>query len=124
MTSRAVGYALVLRNGLEVLLEQRGAAHTVMPGLWELPSLLDPVVPEADLRMTVRHAIMQVNYSVRVRTVCEDEVASLTAPGGYRRWVTVADAGPMALTGLTRKILTRAQLLGPADLRARPHLEW
>ena len=56
----------------EVLLEQRASTQTVMPGLWELPMLLDPCVPEEDMRMTVRHAIMQVNYYVRIRTVLEE----------------------------------------------------
>jgi hypothetical protein len=84
-----------------------------MPGLWELPLLLDPVVPDSDLRMTVRHAIMQVNYYVRVRTLREDEVDALTVPGGARLWVPLAQAGGMALTGLARKVLSRARLLSP-----------
>ncbi len=89
-----------------------------MPGLWELPSLRDPVVPEAELRMSVRHAIMQVNYYVRIRSVYEDEVESLTVAGGARRWVPLAEAAAMALTGLTRKVLTRAHLLTAAPVDA------
>ena len=95
----------------EVLLEQRAATETVMPGLWELPSLREAVVPEGDLRMTVRHAIMLVNYYVRVRTVFEDDVPELTVAAGERRWVPLDRAAGMALTGLTRKVLTRARLL-------------
>ena len=82
-----------------------------MPGLWELPALRDPAVPEQELRMTVRHAIMQVNYYVRIRTVLEDEVDALTLVGGERRWVPLGEAARMALTGLARKVLTRARLL-------------
>jgi len=74
--------------------------------------LLDPVVPEGDLRMTVRHAIMQVNYYVRVRTLLEGEIEALSGPGGHRRWVPLAEAAGMALTGLARKVLTRARLIG------------
>ena len=127
MTSRVVGYALAMRTSAagdnrrrgfdsrndagEVLLEQRPARMTVMPGMWELPTLLDPDVPEKDLRMTVRHAIMQVNYYVRIRTVFEDEVKALTAAGGERRWVPLREAADMALTGLTRKVMMRARLL-------------
>jgi len=99
MQSREAAYALSLRNGRvaghsvsQVLLEQRPAAQTVMPGLWELPSLADPTVPEEQLRMTLRHAIMLVNYSVRIRAVTEDEVESLTVPGGRRRWVPLDEA--------------------------------
>jgi hypothetical protein len=66
--------------------------------------------------MTVRHSIMQVNYYVRIRTVFEDDVESLTVAGGERRWVPLHEADEMALTGLTRKVLTRAHLLAAAPL--------
>jgi A/G-specific adenine glycosylase len=118
MLRRDVAYALTMRNGRkagqthrEVLLEQRPAAQTVMPGLWELPSLIDVKVPEKELRLTVRHAIMQVNYSVRIRTILKDDVDALTVAGGVRRWVPLKNAPGMALTGLTRKVLTRLNLI-------------
>jgi hypothetical protein len=82
-----------------------------MPGLWELPALREPAVPAEMLLMTVRHAIMQVNYSVRIRAVSEADLDSLTVPGGVRRWVPLSEAGGIALTGLARKVLTRAHLL-------------
>jgi A/G-specific adenine glycosylase len=127
MESREGGYALCVRDGKsqhaapgeagrEVLLERRAASLTVMPGLWELPALLDPAFPETQLRMTVRHAIMQVNYLVRIRAVSEDDVAALTLAGGERRWIPLSEAGAMALTGLSRKVLKRALLLsGESD---------
>lgn len=68
--------------------------------------------------MTVRHAIMQVNYYVRIRTVLEDDVGALTMAGGKRQWIPLAQAGDMALTGLSRKVLTRARLLSNARLVA------
>jgi A/G-specific adenine glycosylase len=89
-----------------------------MPGLWQLPALLSIEVPETELRMTVRHAIMQVNYYVRIRTVFEDDVDALTVQGGLRRWVPLGEAATMALTGLARKVLTRARLLPSAPLDA------
>lgn len=123
MASREIAYALSVRMGeepgygsREVLLEQRPAAVTVMPGLWELPALKEAAVPEEDLRMTVRHAIMQVNYYVRIRTVYEDDLEAMTVAGGDRRWVPLSLAGGMALTGLARKVLTRAHLLPGAAL--------
>ncbi|HVC48159.1 MAG TPA: A/G-specific adenine glycosylase [Terracidiphilus sp.] len=129
MLSQQVACALVLRTGSpsgpaakivtrEVLLEQRSPEQTVMPDLWELPALREVEVPDADLRMTVRHAIMQTNYYVRVRNVAEEEVDALTVPGGRRCWVSLAQAGGMALTGLTRKVLTRAHLLPTVHLQA------
>jgi A/G-specific adenine glycosylase len=123
MLSREVAHALAIRSGRfpgklhrEVLLEQRPADQTVMPGMWELPMLRDPAVPEAELRMNLRHAIMQVNYYVRIRTVLEDEVAALTVAGGERRWVPLGVVGEMALTGLARKALARARLLPATPL--------
>jgi A/G-specific adenine glycosylase len=118
MICREVAHALSVRSGKkagqahrEVLLVQRPAALTVMPGMWELPTLIEARVPEKDLRLTVRHAIMRVNYSVRIRTVFEDDVDAMTVAGGERRWVPLGEAGRMALTGLTRKVLTRLHLL-------------
>jgi hypothetical protein len=73
-------------------------------------------VPESELRMTVRHAIMQVNYYVRIRTVFEDDVDGLTIAEGRRCWVPLVNAAGMALTGLTRKVLSRAHLLPVAPL--------
>jgi len=134
MMSRIVAYALAVRTGRargksrsantsgpgtrEVLLEQRPAQVSVMPGMWELPTLFDPAVPAEELRMTVRHAIMQVNYYARIRTVFEDDVEVMAATGGERRWVPLREAAGMALTGLTRKVLTRAHLLPSAPLDA------
>ena len=122
MLSREVAHALSVRTAQksnktrgsmtrEVLLEQRPATCTVMPGMWELPALRSVHVPEKELRMTLRHAIMQVNYYVRIRTVFEDDVDDLTIHGGRRQWVPLSEAVTMALTGLARKVLLRAHLL-------------
>jgi A/G-specific adenine glycosylase len=129
MLSREIAHALSVRmarnsgkargaGSRDVLLEQRSAEQTVMPALWELPVLRDPAVPEKDLRMTVRHAIMHVNYYVRIRTVFEDDIEAMTVHGGKRRWVPLGKAAGMALTGLTRKVLSRAHLLPAAALDA------
>lgn len=123
MRDEDAAYALVVRRsdahgqGLpEVLLDQRGPEQTVMPGLWELPTLRETKIPESRVRLTLRHAIMQVNYRVRIRAVVEDDVAVLTAPSEFRRWVRVCDLETMPLTGLARKVLLRAGLaeLAPA----------
>ncbi|MGA8042499.1 MAG: A/G-specific adenine glycosylase [Terracidiphilus sp.] len=120
MLSTEIGCALAVRSTartnptyLEVLLEQRPPSESVMPGMWQLPLLHNADVPAADLRMTLRHAIMQVNYYVRVRTILEDDVEKLTRRDGERRWVPQVEAASMALTGLARKVLTRAHLLAP-----------
>jgi A/G-specific adenine glycosylase len=125
MQSREAAHALALRTCLEsgnarreVLLEQRPAALSVMPGLWELPALKSAAVSEKELTMTVRHAIMQVNYSVRICTVFEDDVEAMTVTGGERRWVPLSDATGMPLTGLARKVLIRAHLLPSTPVAA------
>jgi A/G-specific adenine glycosylase len=134
MLSREVAHALAVRTvsasdsaaGSEagsdaraVLLEQRSDSQSVMPGMWELPLLRDAAVPDEDLRMIIRHAIMQVNYYVRIRTVAEEDVAALSVRGGQRRWVPLHELGEIPLTGLARKVLSRAHLLhiGPVRLR-------
>jgi A/G-specific adenine glycosylase len=125
MICREVAHALSVRTVRraghayrEVLLEQRPASLTVMPGLWELPMLREAAVPEKDLRLTVRHAIMQVNYRVRIRAVSEDDIDAIAAPGGERRWVLLGEAAGMALTGLARKVFGRLHPLadGPSDV--------
>ena len=50
-----------------------------MPGLWELPSLRE--TPDGDARMTLRHAIMNVNYVVRIRDVREEDMAGAGRSG-------------------------------------------
>ena len=125
MLSREIARALCVRQassaeegGKEVgqlLLECRPMELSVMPGMWELPALREATIPQGELLMTVRHAIVQVNYYVRIRSVNEKELETLGVEGGERRWVPPAVAAQMALTGLTRKVLARAHLL-PAPL--------
>lgn len=126
MLTREAAYALALRDrprparcgaqrAREVLLEQRPPEQSVMPGLWELPSLRDADLPPHQAHMSVRHSIMQVNYRVHIRAVAEEDVEAMTAPGTKRRWVLLEDAAAMALTGLARKVLSRAQLLPNAQ---------
>lgn len=122
MLSREVSHALSVRGfgaHREVLLQQRPATETVMPGMWELPLLRETIVPENELRMTVRHAIMQVNYYVRIRNVFENDIPGVALPHDERRWVPLAALQTMPLTGLTRKVLARGRLLhiGPVRLR-------
>ena len=126
MTSRDVAHALVERPSTKgaglpamgdagregaVLLERRPASETVMPGMWQLPVLRETAVPEDEPRLTVRHAIMQVNYRVRVQAVAERDVARMAVDGGERRWVRRKELGTLPLTGLARKVLARVGLM-------------
>jgi A/G-specific adenine glycosylase len=120
MTSKEMACALAVRDGAagtEILLERRMETHTVMPGMWELPPLDAQSVSERGEVMTVRHAIMQVNYTVRVYAVSDEDAVALPANGGERRWVLAREAAAMALTGLARKVLMRAGLLNGGEKR-------
>jgi A/G-specific adenine glycosylase len=114
MTTREMACVLAIHEGKagsRVLLEQRDANNTVMPGLWELPVYANEDGPGLVPVMKVRHAIMNVNYVVRVYGVSAVK-GDRGAKGKTRRWVRAEEAGTIALTGLARKILTRAGLLG------------
>jgi A/G-specific adenine glycosylase len=116
MTTREIACALITREtetGIEILLEQRPATNTVMPGLWELPAL-EPAATNAPI-LTVRHAIMQVNYTVRVHSLESDQLPH----SEHRHWFSVDQAATMALTGLARKILSKAHLI---STRNRPSI--
>jgi A/G-specific adenine glycosylase len=112
MTTREIACALVTRetsNGTEILLTQRPTTNTVMPGLWELPVLEPAHTPATPPRLTVRHAIMQVNYTVHVHAIPASQLPKFAAP--HTEWIFTEAAANMALTGLARKILTKAGLL-------------
>ena len=123
MTSRDVAHALVERRAASgarhagaVLLERRLPTETVMPGMWQLPVMREAEVPVEELRMEVRHAIMQVNYRVKVRSVAENDLDRLAVESGERRWVGRKELTALPLTGLARKVLGKVGWMktGPA----------
>jgi len=63
---------------------------------------------------------MQVQYTVRVRAVAEEDLDALAIPAGDRAWVRVCELEAMALTGLARKVLLRSNLpeLAPTPANA------
>ena len=110
MQSREVACALSVRMGMhpgqasrQVLLEQRAGTLTVMPGMWELPQLAGMNGTDRP-SFTVRHSITVTDYTVRV---WRDTTSSPI--GG--KWIPVKRLQKVALTGLARKILRRAELL-------------
>jgi A/G-specific adenine glycosylase len=114
MQSKTIAHALATRTRAgqtEILLAQRPATETVMPGLWELPQLKRPGFAEAHLAFAVRHAIMQVNYTVRIRAVTAAESKTLLKSPAHSRWIHISDAATMALTGLARKVLKKSHLI-------------
>jgi len=103
---REIHYTLNFRNGDirngEVLLVQRAKDASLMPGMWELPELtsMNGDVPA----FTLRHSITITDYSVRVWR----GVATSTEVG---KWIPAERLKKIALTGLARKILRKAEML-------------
>jgi A/G-specific adenine glycosylase len=97
-----LNYALVRRNS-SVLLRQREHSESLMPGMWELPSLNDAETSERTQILTLRHSITVTDYSVRV-------FAGNEGIYGAGRWVRLRSAEGLPLTGLTRKILCRLRM--------------
>ncbi len=117
MRTEPAAYALALHPGTnttEILLEHRPATLTVMPGLWQLPQLASTTFPPSEAVLSARHAIMQVNYAVTVRSLTPAQLnqdPQLTLPTGPRQWTPLPLLPTLPLTGLTRKILLRLHLL-------------
>lgn len=94
-------YALVMRKG-SVLLTKRTASERLMPGMWELPTAESSRSREILFRL--RHSITKTNYLV-----------SVAAPTKLRRreatWVRIARLQQLPLTGLAKKILSKANII-------------
>ena len=103
---REIHYALNYRNGEirdgEVLLVRRPTEVSLMPGMWELPELANAKgrVPA----FTLRHSITITDYTVQVWR----ETPTSRESG---KWVALKRLEKIALTGLARKILRKADLI-------------
>jgi A/G-specific adenine glycosylase len=127
-----IHYALDLRDGAgrdgAVFLVQRPRDARLMAGMWELPEIPSGAKapsngtaeiaalkalrhPKAHrLMLTVKHSITVTDYTVRVWRV--------TAPPDLRgEWVALKRLTGMALTGLARKVLRRAEIIAVPSSR-------
>ncbi len=91
---KSVAYRLAVRDGA-VFLVRRDNRNSLMPGLWELPQAR---VNGETPALRLRHSITNTDYAVNVYCVN-------TANRSRGRWVKLADAARLPLTGLTQKIL-------------------
>lgn len=94
-----VHYGLDLRNN-RILMVQRSKDASVMPGMWELPE----IQRNGKSSFTVRHSIMSTDYVVHV----SDCAATPPITG---RWIRISRVAALPLTGLSRKILAKAQVI-------------
>jgi len=90
------------RDG-EVFLVQRTRHASLMPGMWELPEMTS-MNGAGSPAFTVRHSITVTDYTVQVW-----RGAAASRESG--KWIPVARLGKIALTGLARKILRKAEIL-------------
>jgi A/G-specific adenine glycosylase len=86
-----------------VLLVQRGAKENLMPGMWELPALSHSIRNHEAL-FRLRHSITVTDYMVTV--VAQSEVS---AENG--EWIDRRKALKLPLTGLTKKILRKVNII-------------
>jgi A/G-specific adenine glycosylase len=112
---REIDYALHYRNldhrnrdgdgggSGEVLLVQRARDASLMAGMWELPEMANGQSASKP-SFTLRHSITVTDYTVRVWRAATPECA-----GG--KWIPATRLRRVALTGLARKILRKAELL-------------
>jgi A/G-specific adenine glycosylase len=124
---REIHYALDCRDGA-VFLVRRARNERLMAGMWELPEVAGSVegagkqqVPrfarndkkgkiDSQLLLTVQHSITVTDYRVRVwRMPVPARV------GG--KWIPVEKLARVALTGLARKILRKAEIIAVSGLR-------
>jgi A/G-specific adenine glycosylase len=108
---REIHYSLHCRKR-EIFLVQRPRAASLMPGMWELPERAivkgaktnGPAGPS----FTLRHSITATDYTVQV---WHDDISRGAESRLSGKWVPVGRLKQLALTGLARKILRRAEML-------------
>jgi A/G-specific adenine glycosylase len=115
MRNRQIAYALLRRHraGItQVLLQRRPPSASLMPDMWELPEveMLESDHSRAELKL--RHAITVTNYQVHVLRFTEQE-AALRWPTqkNPQQWTKSSELSTLPLTGLTRKVLRRLQIM-------------
>ncbi len=95
-------YALAIKRD-SVLLVQRSADVARMAGMWELPET-SPANPAEKALAKFRHSITDTDYEISVVPAPPTLVRSVD---GNARWFTRKQWQKLALTGLTRKVLSK-----------------
>ena len=127
--SRPAAYLLAMRRRgkvTEVLLEKRDALSSLMPGMYELPPLPQDAVAGREPVLRLRHAITNTNYYVQVFAQGgRDRTLRKAVPAAAEAlcWHSIQQLRGLPLTGLTRKILMRSDLMTVTGLNtpARMH---
>ena len=96
-------YLSLARRGNSILLRQRTDSDRLMPGMWELPEMAN--VPTREALLRVRHSITTTDWQVSVF------FCSRLKKEKRMTWVELSEVSRLPLTGLTRKVLRRLNLL-------------
>jgi A/G-specific adenine glycosylase len=114
---REIHFALARRKGA-VFLTRRPPDARLMASMWELPEISASRIPTPKPRrdrnhseennsltplFTLRHSITVTDYTV--------QVWHSTSPDAAGEWIALRRLPKLALTGLARKILRRAEIL-------------
>jgi len=104
----ALDHAVVIvRRQSRLLLRQRPADSSRMPGFWELPAPEDiPNVPILRDAGEFQHTIVNTRYHVRVQVAAPVKLAHLTPIPAGVKWFLQDDLVQIPLTTVTRKALT------------------
>ena len=116
--SRPAAYLLTLRKRgtlTEVLLQLRPEDASLMPGMYELPPLPQDAVQGREPMLRLRHAITNTNYYVQVYAAAgpQDRGLRRAVPAAKDdlHWVPTNRLDSRPLTGLTRKVLQRLDVM-------------
>jgi A/G-specific adenine glycosylase len=90
-------------KGDSVLLVRRHASESLMAGMWELP-MLDRSLSSQEVLFRVRHSITVTDYVVNV--IARSEIKAESG-----KWIDRRKAHKLPLTGLTKKILRKANII-------------
>ena len=94
---------LLSRRRRELLLHKRSSNEPLMPGMWELPRLAEDYSGPPLLK--VRHSITTTDWTISVFA------RASPALDARCRWMPLSRLRQIPLTGLTRKILRKLELL-------------
>jgi A/G-specific adenine glycosylase len=114
MRSVPVAYALIRQAPgprTSILLAQRGAQESQMPGLWELPVVDPEGLAKDGILLTVRHSITNTNYYVTIYSLLPEQRERFRVPSRSLRWVAAGELRTLPLTGLARKVLKRLRIM-------------
>lgn len=102
---RELIYGFTIR-GEKLYLRQRAKDESLMPLMWELPTIAEST--DLNVAARLKHSITNSDYAITIVRI----EASAVPKGG--RWVSIASLSELPLTGITRKVLRKLGLLSGA----------